>query len=52
MSGVLTAEQRASWDDRGFFRIAGFAEPGLCEAMLDRVTADRAPPGAGDRHSG
>ncbi len=38
MSGVLTAEQRASWDRRGYVRIAGFTEPGLCEAMLERVT--------------
>jgi len=38
MSGVLTAEQRASWDERGYVRIAGFAGPGLCAAMLERVT--------------
>ena len=38
MSGVLTAEQRASWEERGFFRIASFAEPDMCEAMLHRVT--------------
>ena len=38
MSDVLTADQRASWEDRGFFRIAGFAAPETCQAMLDRVT--------------
>ena len=38
MSGALTAEQRASWDERGYFRIAGFAAPEVCEAMLRRVT--------------
>jgi len=38
MSGVPTAEQRASWEERGFFRIRGFATPEVCEAMLRRVT--------------
>ncbi len=36
--GVLTDEQRASWTQRGFFRIGGFAPPETCEAMLSRVT--------------
>ena len=34
---VLTAEQRTSWDERGFFRIAGFAPQETCDAMLSRV---------------
>jgi ectoine hydroxylase-related dioxygenase (phytanoyl-CoA dioxygenase family) len=38
MSGALTPEQRASWEERGFFRIAGFATPESCRAMLRRVT--------------
>jgi ectoine hydroxylase-related dioxygenase (phytanoyl-CoA dioxygenase family) len=38
-AGTLTAEQRASWNERGFFRIAGFAPRTTCEAMLARVTA-------------
>ncbi len=37
MSTALTDEQRASWNERGFFRIAGFAEPGTCQSMLHRV---------------
>ena len=37
-TGTLTAKQRASWDQRGFFRICGFATPATCEAMLARVT--------------
>ncbi len=37
MSGVLTAAQRTSWREQGFFRIAGFATRGTCESMLDRV---------------
>ncbi len=35
--GTLTGEQRGSWDERGFFRVAGFASVATCEAMLDRV---------------
>jgi phytanoyl-CoA hydroxylase len=35
---VLTDEQLASWRDRGFFRITGFARPETCAAMLARVT--------------
>jgi len=38
MSGELTAEQRACWDRRGYVRIAGFAEPDVCGAMLQRAT--------------
>ncbi len=38
MTSTLTAEQRASWEERGFFRITGFAAPEVCEAMLRRVT--------------
>jgi ectoine hydroxylase-related dioxygenase (phytanoyl-CoA dioxygenase family) len=38
VSGVLTDEQRASWRDRGFFRIPGFAPLETCQAMLERVT--------------
>jgi phytanoyl-CoA hydroxylase len=34
---VLSADQRASWSDNGFFRIAGFAPAETCQAMLDRV---------------
>ena len=33
----VTEEQRHSWERDGFFRIEGFAEPAVCEAMLDRV---------------
>ena len=38
MTGVLTEGQRASWAERGFFRIEGFASAETCAAMLDRVT--------------
>ena len=38
-TGTLTAAQRASWDERGFFRISAFAPRATCEAMLARVTA-------------
>ncbi|HEY1830939.1 MAG TPA: phytanoyl-CoA dioxygenase family protein [Acidimicrobiales bacterium] len=34
---VVTAEQRRSWDERGFFRIAGFAPIEVCDAMIARV---------------
>ena len=37
-TGVLTDEQLASWDEGGFFRVAGFAPPEVCAAMLARVT--------------
>jgi phytanoyl-CoA hydroxylase len=35
---VLSDEQRASWEARGFFRVDGFAPASTCEAMLARVT--------------
>jgi ectoine hydroxylase-related dioxygenase (phytanoyl-CoA dioxygenase family) len=38
VTAVLTHEQRTSWLERGFFRIAGFAPPKTCAAMLARVT--------------
>jgi ectoine hydroxylase-related dioxygenase (phytanoyl-CoA dioxygenase family) len=38
MSAALTDEQLASWHERGFFRIAGFAEHGTCRSMLHRAT--------------
>ncbi len=38
MSRLVTQDQRASWEQRGFFRIAGFAPPQTCDAMLARVT--------------
>ena len=34
----LTNEQRASWTDRGFFRVDGFASVAVCQTMLARVT--------------
>jgi phytanoyl-CoA hydroxylase len=34
---MLTAEQRASWDEHGFFLVRGFAEAAICEAMLARA---------------
>ena len=34
---LLTDEQRRSWERDGFFRIEGFADAGVCRAMLDRV---------------
>ncbi|MFA5884907.1 MAG: phytanoyl-CoA dioxygenase family protein [Acidimicrobiia bacterium] len=36
MSGI-TAEQRTSWDERGFFVVPGFADAATCAAMLDRA---------------
>ena len=36
--GGLSDEQRVSWEERGFFRIDGFAPASTCEAMLARVT--------------
>jgi phytanoyl-CoA hydroxylase len=38
VTAVLTREQRTSWTERGYFRIAGFAAPETCAAMLARVT--------------
>ena len=35
---MLSDEQRASWDEHGFFRIDGFAPASVCSAMLERVT--------------
>ncbi|HEU0317170.1 MAG TPA: phytanoyl-CoA dioxygenase family protein [Solirubrobacteraceae bacterium] len=37
-TGALTAAQRDSWRERGFFKIPSFAPPATCAAMLDRVT--------------
>lgn len=34
---VLTAEQRSSWEDKGYFRIDGFADADVCRTMLDDV---------------
>ena len=33
-----TTSSATSWTERGFFRIAGFAAPETCAAMLERVT--------------
>ncbi len=38
MNDGLTATQRASWTERGFFRIDDFAAAETCAAMLARVT--------------
>ena len=38
VGGTLSEMQRASWDQRGFFRVDGFAPASTCEAMLERVT--------------
>ena len=35
---MLSGAQRASWDERGFFRVDGFASASVCSAMLERVT--------------
>ncbi len=35
---MLTDEQRTSWSERGYVRVAGFASADTCAAMLDRVT--------------
>jgi ectoine hydroxylase-related dioxygenase (phytanoyl-CoA dioxygenase family) len=35
---VLSDEQRASWNDRGYFRVDGFAPASVCTSMLERVT--------------
>jgi ectoine hydroxylase-related dioxygenase (phytanoyl-CoA dioxygenase family) len=46
---VLTPDQRASWDERGYFRIPAFAPASTCEAMLERVVEIvRTPSVAGD----
>ena len=37
-AGVLTDEQQSSWDERGYFRVDGFAPASVCSEMLDRVT--------------
>jgi phytanoyl-CoA hydroxylase len=39
-AGRLSAEQQASWTERGFFRIDGFAEPETCQAMLAKVVPE------------
>ncbi len=36
---LLSSEQRASWSDRGFFRVPGFAPQATCDAMRERVVA-------------
>ncbi|MGH9212098.1 MAG: phytanoyl-CoA dioxygenase family protein [Acidimicrobiales bacterium] len=33
----LSSEQRACYHEQGFVRLPGFAEPALCQRMLDRV---------------
>ena len=33
----LTDEQRASWDEHGYFVVRGFADGATCTAMLDRA---------------
>ena len=35
---MLSDGQRASWEERGFFRVDGFASGVDCSAMLERVT--------------
>jgi phytanoyl-CoA hydroxylase len=35
---VVSADQRQSWLENGYFRIPGFAPPETCAAMLARVT--------------
>ena len=34
---ALTAEQRTSWDEHGYFIVRGFADAATCTAMLDRA---------------
>jgi ectoine hydroxylase-related dioxygenase (phytanoyl-CoA dioxygenase family) len=34
---MLTAEQRASWDEHGYFVVRGFADADTCTGMLDRA---------------
>src|SRR4051812_13192684 len=46
---MLTVEQRLSWESDGFFRIDGFAEPAVCEAMLERVVEIARRFAAGER---
>ena len=36
-SGGITAEQRASWEQRGFFLVRAFADAATCAAMLARA---------------
>ena len=36
-TSLLTDEQRRSWNERGFFRIDGFADAELCTRMFDEV---------------
>ena len=35
--GELTAGQRASWDEAGYFLVPGFADAATCTAMLGRA---------------
>ena len=34
---MLDPEQRASWDEHGYFVVRGFADAATCAAMLDRA---------------
>lgn len=38
-TGVLTDEQRMSWQRNGYFRVPSFASADVCDAMRDRVVA-------------
>jgi ectoine hydroxylase-related dioxygenase (phytanoyl-CoA dioxygenase family) len=35
---MLDAAQREAWERDGFFVVPGFADPGVCKAMLERVS--------------
>jgi phytanoyl-CoA hydroxylase len=45
----LARDQRAHYDERGFVRLRGFADPAVCAAMLDRVIALARAHATGDR---
>ena len=45
----LTRRQRAQYDDLGFVRIPGFADPELCRRMVDRVIEVAHAHAAGER---
>jgi phytanoyl-CoA hydroxylase len=38
VSDMLAAERREAWERDGFFFVRRFAEPGVCKAMLERVS--------------
>jgi len=38
-TSIAANERRTSWERDGFFRIEGFADPDICQAMLERVVA-------------